>query len=437
MKQLFIFTLLLSSLIQADQTLESADHFYTLGKRAFDNKNEIVARTYFEKALEVDPNHFHAHYHLALTEYYANKGLAAKQHILACLGQQPRNFGLAQTTATILNTIGEFDRALRLFEILFEKEPQNASIKTKLLPLYLRNMDWHYAEKLCRINDLWWYDQNIHGKTVLLDLSSQWNGLGDVLQIVRYAKHLHDAGAVVTVKVRPELLSLLSECSFISRVIPASQHNPSTDLQYHLTADRSVLRMQDLMYAPAKEVPYLYAQPARIKKWSSSFWADTSFKIGICWQSSKMREYFTNAVIPGPRAFDPTLLKPLLGIKNVSFYSLQKGENAALEKLQKEGYALYSFEAFDTDGALLDTAAIMKHLDLVITVDTSIAHLAGGLGVPVWVMLPHAADFRWFSHRSDSPLYPTMKLFRQPAQGDWRNLINDVIKELSDLIAGA
>lgn len=434
MKKISLILLISSITILSQNNGYSAKEYSELGKQALDSKNEIVARTYLEQALDLEPTNFNAHYYLALTEYYANNGTTSKKHIAECLKQRPTDLALVQTAATILNSIGNFDAALRYFELLLDSNPRNTQTRTKLLPLYLRNMDWHYAEKLCRVNDLWWYDSDIKDKTVLLDLTSQWNGLGDVLQIVRYAKHLYQAGAIVTVKVRQELISLLSACPYISSLLPANAPIQKTDLSFQLTTDRCVLRMVDTLYQPAKEVPYLHASQERIKKWQPSFWTDTAFKVGICWQSTKMRDYFSNRIIPGPRAFDPSLLKPLLSLKNVSFYSLQKGENGPLEQLQKEGFALFSFELFDTDGAFMDTAAIMKHLDLIITVDTSIAHLAGGLGVPVWVMLPHAADFRWFSDRSDSPLYPTMKLFRQPIQNEWQPVIHQVKDELEKMI---
>ena len=335
-----------------------------------------------------------------------------------------------QTAAIIFSHIGEFDNAVKLFETLYDTNPSNESCTSKLLTLYLRNGDWYYAEKFCRVHDLWWYNQDISNTTVLLDLSSQSNGLGDVLQIVRYAQHLHAAGARVTVLVRKELIPLLSNCPYIATLLPIGTQKPIVDHIYHLTTDRCMLRMSDQMYSPSKDVPYVFADTKNIDRWAPFFKNSSRMNVGICFQSTKMHDYFSDKTVPGPRAFTPDLLKPLLAIKDIQFYSLQVGEDAAIAQLKNQGYNLITFGAFDTNGPFTDTAAIMKNLDLIITVDTSIAHLAGALGVPTWVMLPYCGDFRWFRDRSDTPLYPTVRLFRQQKQGDWQPLIAKIAELL-------
>ncbi len=351
-------------------------------------------------------------------------------YLKKCLQLRPSHTSIIKSMAIVLNSIGNFDNAMHFFELLLDQDRTNATARTNLVPLYLRNMDWYYAEKFCRVNDLWWYNSTIENKKIVLDFSSKWNGLGDVMHIIRYAKHLHNAGAQVIVQVRKEMIPLLSLCPYIRHILPPDIEKPFCDKEFQITTDRCVLRMKDTLYYPSKDTPYLYANKTLIEAWKPTFWPDLQCKVGLCWQSTKMKDYFTNKIIPGPRAISADLLKPLLVTPNVSFYSLQKGEDAAIEKLRTENIPICSFEKFDSEGAFMDTAAIMHHLDLIITVDTSIAHLAGALGKPVWVLLPYAADFRWFGDRTDSPLYPTMRLFRQSEQGEWKSVIKAVKKEL-------
>lgn len=423
-KKTFVFIILALTLsLTANDLLQQ-------GIDALHQKKESIARSSLQKVLVENPHNIHALYYLAITEFYANNSSAAAGYLDKLLSDAPNNDQIAQTAATIYNHIGQFDKAQQLFEELYDKNPRNENCITKLLPIYLRSMDWYYAEKLCRVHDLWWYNEDISDQTVLLDLSSEWNGLGDVFQIIRYAKHLHDAGAQVTVRVRKELIPLLAGCSYIAQLIPNETAKPITDKTYALTTDRCFLRMKNLMYEPSNDIPYIFADQKRINRWEPFFRNNSKLNVGICFQSTKMRDYFTDAITPGPRAFAADLLKPLLGVKNITFYSLQKGEDEAVQALKNAGFHLITFGSFDTDGAFTDTAAIMKNLDLVITVDTSIAHLAGALGVPVWVMLPYSADFRWLRDRSDSPLYPTMRLLRQPSPGDWQSVIAKIVQLL-------
>ncbi len=412
----------------------SIDDLLEQGRKAIDAKNKELAYQIFKSILAQEPNNIHALFHLGTVYYYDNDTAHAIPYLKKAFSLNPQNLTIAKNLSIILNAHGEFNNALSIFEILHDRDRKDEVIATRLLPLYLRNMDWYYALKLCSVDDLWWYNESIKGQNVLLDLSSQWNGLGDIFQIVRYAKHLAHAGALVTVKTRAELMPILSLCPFITSIITTKQPTPSYDKTYTLLTDRCILRMRDTLYSPSKDVPYLFADQSKIAFWKNQLKADTHYKVGLCWQSTKMRDFFSGAILPGPRAISLEKLSSLLKIKNVSFYSLQHGEDAQIAQLNSQGFKLKSFKNLDADGAFMDTAAIMKNLDLVITVDTSIAHLAGGLGVPVWVMLPYAGEWRWFAQRNDSPLYPTMKLFRQTDNGNWQSVVNAIEQKLKAIV---
>ncbi len=419
--------------VASNCSADSVELLIQKGKLALQQKNKTAAIHYLTQALKVEPHNVNALFNLGAVHYYAQEGCQALPLFKSCYGQNSEHAQYIYAYAMTANHIGEFDLARNIIEKHHGAEPQNSEMRTKLLPIYLRNMDWYYASKLCRVNDLWWHNENIRDKTVLLDLSSEWNGRGDVMQIIRYAKHLYQEGAQVTVYVRTELAPLLSLCPYLAHIVPANQPKPSCDKQYNITMDRLTLRMHETLYAPSTDVPYLYADNSLCKQWSAKIKHDQNFKVGFCFQSTKMKDYFSGAILPGPRAMPADQLIPLFSVPGISFYSLQTGEDAQVKQLCTYDN-VHAFDHLDAPGAFMDTAALMQQLDLVITVDTSIAHLAGALGVPGWIMLPHAGDFRWFSNRSDSPWYPSIKLFRQIKQGEWHDVVQAVKTELEKFI---
>jgi hypothetical protein len=167
----------------------------------------------------------------------------------------------------------------------------------------------------------------------------------------------------------------------------------------------------------SRDIPYLAADPARIERWRSQLAPLTGRKIGIAWQGSK-----SNAT-DRRRSFSVTTLAPLGRLTDVSLVSLQKGEGSE-QLAQLTEFRVHALgDDFDAGGgAFLDTAAVMRLLDLVVTADTSIAHLAGALGVPVWVALARVPDWRWGLTGESTPWYPSMRLFRQTHAGDWRGV---------------
>jgi hypothetical protein len=173
-------------------------------------------------------------------------------------------------------------------------------------------------------------------------------------------------------------------------------------------------------------VPYLFADPHKTALWKPRL-ATQGLKVGMVWAGTD-----TDPRRACPLAF----LKPLSDIAGIHLYGLQKG--IAAEQIEVEGLPQgmtmtnfgQEFEDFS------DTAAVVENLDLVISIDTSVAHLAGAMGKPIWMMLPYAADWRWFLERDDSPWYPTMRLFRQEKQGDWETVLQRITKELLKVAIG-
>ncbi len=172
------------------------------------------------------------------------------------------------------------------------------------------------------------------------------------------------------------------------------------------------------------DVPYLFADPRLIEHWRAELLPIAGFKIGIFWKGT---------MTDPARIIPLSCFGSLAGLPGVQFVSLQKG--AGVEQLQEVAGRLPITELGSRLSDLMDTAAVLKNLDLVITCDTAVAHLAGALGVPVWVALPFVPDWRWLLDRSDSPWYPTMRLFRQDQRGDWQGVFRRIEVAIGETMA--
>jgi hypothetical protein len=264
----------------------------------------------------------------------------------------------------------------------------------------------------------------LDGKTILLHPEQ---GLGDVIQFVRYAPLVKQRGGTVIVECPVRLMTLLESCAGIDRLVGRGGPLPAFDVQAPLLSLPGIFRTS-LADVPAA-IPYLWADPALEEQWRRELDGLGGFKVGIAWQGSPSNQYDRDRSIP-LRYFEP-----LARCAGVRFLSLQK--QWGVEQLQEvaERFPVIDLGSRldEAAGAFMDTAAVMKSLDLVITSDTAVAHLAGALGVRVWVVLAAIPDWRWLLGRSDSPWYPTMRLFRQPSRGDWPGVFNEVRRALGDV----
>ncbi|HEY7158656.1 MAG TPA: DUF6165 family protein [Gemmataceae bacterium] len=266
-----------------------------------------------------------------------------------------------------------------------------------------------------------WDGSPLEGRTLLLHTEQ---GLGDTLQFIRYAPLVKQRGGTVIVECPTALGQLLARCSGIDRLIARGAPLPIFDVHAPLLSLPRIFGTT-LANVPAN-VPYLFADATLIDYWRSELSGVAGFKIGIAWQG--------NPRFPadGMRSIPLTHFTPLAQVEGVRLFSLQKGPGR--EQLPAVAGYLPVIDLADrldeTTGGFMDTAAVMKNLDLVVTSDTSIAHLAGALGVPVWVALALGADWRYLLGREDSPWYPTMRLFRQTRLGDWDSVFERIATEL-------
>jgi len=326
---------------------------------------------------------------------------------------------------------GKYSEGLEYYRKAIEINPghEQAVWNKALLNLKLENFEvgwneYEFRKNLKSVNtkkltDKLLENQDVRGKRVLV-YSEQ--GLGDNIQFLRYLKLLKEKGAFVIFECNPKLYHLFEEHKYIDEIIKQTElKEPQVEYDYQAALLSLPKFFNTELVTIPNEVPYLFAKPEKIETWSKIICCDAVMKIGIVWSGASNNLYGKN------RSCKLDDFIPLFSIEGVQYFSLQKEETD--NPIDYKGLPVTSFKYVDKI-PFIDTSAIIKNLDLVISIDTSIAHLAGAMGIETWVMLPYFSDWRWFLHRDDSPWYPTMKLFRQQKNGDWKSTIEQVKEKL-------
>ncbi len=330
------------------------------------------------------------------------------------------------------------EKSIPLYLDIIEKNPKTIESLRGLSAAYLMQGDYvngwktHLQLHESHLNRLQALIQNneVSNKKVLLIYQG---GLGDTFNFIRYAKRLKKLGAIVIAFVQTPLVHLLSRCPFIDRCISKKNYVlsrvASTCDVYAQIMNLPAL-FEDTETTIPSSVPYVFPDHKLIEQWKKIV-NKTTFNIGICWhpdtQNDEARMSIARRDIPLP------MFEKLQNISNVHFYSLQKKDGLDQINQINAQFPLTVIDdaLLDGDhGPFMDTAAIIANLDLVITIDSAVAHLAGALGKPVWLLLPYATDWRWLINRTDSPWYPTMRIFKQPAPFDWNSVMENVYTEL-------
>lgn len=360
-----------------------------------------------ERALTLDANHAGAYYNRGNALCDAGRlgpAIASYQRALALA---PGRQDILGSLSNALLLAGDFTRGWRVYETRFRRTSRGHG--PGLPPGIMR------------------WDGKRPPNGALLLVAEQ--GLGDAIQFLRYGASLRQAGIRSILQCDPRTVALFSSSDCVAEVVPFGLV-PAAATQWFPLLSLPLLFGTELHTIPTG-VPYLRADGERIARWGALFGADRSLKVGIAWQGNPRAEtdHLRGRSVP-LREF-----APLTSIAGVTLYCLQKG--AGLEQLDSVEFRSHIVvpqpEIDRGPDAFLDTAAIMMQLDLVVTSDTSIAHLAGALGRPVWVALQHVPDWRWLLSRSDSPWYPTMRLFRQRASGAWGDVFLAMAREMSNL----
>jgi len=264
-----------------------------------------------------------------------------------------------------------------------------------------------------------WQGEALTGRTLIL---SAEQGLGDALQFVRFAAPLAARGARVIVRAPDALYEILASAGGVAQVLRGADALPAHDFQLPLLSVAGVLGVDESNMPSA--VPYLAAAEADIAALAADVATGPgTLRIGLSWAGNARH------VNDRRRSCPLAMLAPLLELPGIAWYSLQKGDG---EDQIAQVPAAARIRLPDARNDFAKKAALIGSLDLVISVDTGNAHLAGALGKPVWILLPAAPDWRWGLHRADSPWYPTARLFRQPAAGDWASVVASVRAALAE-----
>lgn len=273
------------------------------------------------------------------------------------------------------------------------------------------------AEQRADIGVPQWRGQPLEGRTILVRLEQ---GFGDTFQHARFLPQLKARGAKVVVLPLQGLDAMAQRFPGVDHVLRIGERYPPLD--YYANLMSLPLGFGTREESIPSVVPYLRADAGRRERWAPRFPPATKPRVGFVWAGRP--EHARDRL----RSMTIAQLAPVLSIPDVQFVSLQKGSAAVQAEEVPEWVDWDSVgpELVDFD----DTAAVIEHLDLLLCVDTGVAHLAGAMGKDVWMMLPSPADFRWMSEREDTPWYPTMRLFRQPAPGNWGDVVERVTGEL-------
>ncbi|WP_415859056.1 tetratricopeptide repeat protein [Burkholderia pyrrocinia] len=414
-----------------DARRNSAAAFRALGR--FD---EALAD--YDAALALTGPHAELHYNRALAlQQLGRYDEALASHAAAAAAPAEAAQALF-TRAVARQHLGDYDAALADYADACRRDPHHGAARRSEAFCRLLTGDfdegwrqhetrWDAADVMLHRRHadrpLWTGDEPLAGRTLLLHAEQ---GYGDTLQFCRYASLAHDLGATVIVEAPAALGELLGTLRGVSRIVTEGQPTPAFDLQCPLMSLPYAFRTT-LDTVPA-DVPYLRADARRRAAWVQRLDAlapPGRLRVGLAWSGNPRHANDENRSIPF------AALAPLVGCDalDATFVSLQPQVRARdLDEFAASG--VLSFADALTDFA--ETAALVDTLDLVISVDTSVAHLAGALGRPVWVLLPRVPDWRWLLARDDCPWYPAAKLFRQVRPGDWPAVIDRVAAALGE-----
>ncbi len=334
----------------------------------------------------------------------------------------------------ILQEQGKIEEATESYSraIKFKPEYADAHFNRSLMLLLKENFEdgWQEYEWRLRTKDYalkdfqqpMWDGSPLNGKTILVHAEQ---GLGDNIQFVRYLPMVQTLGGRVIFECLPSLVHLLKYCTGIDKLIKQMSTSDNTvqcDVHIPLLSLPGIFNTT-LDNVPSQE-PCIMPHSKFVTKWRNRIGVnDKSFKIGLVWASNP-----ENKKIFIKKSCKLSDFNTLSEIPGLSFYSLQKGQASAEVNNPPKGMEIINLDKELNDFA--DTAAVIVNLDLVISIDTSVAHLAGAMGKPVWTLLPSVPDWRWLLERNDSPWYPSMRLFRQTQPYDWNSVFEQVKKAL-------
>ncbi len=432
------------------QALEGAEALFREGSHCLEVQDFTGAERAFRRVLQIAPELAEAHVNLGVTLERTGALPAAEACYRRALALAPLGLQVHLNLGALLVNQKRFTEAAQLYDGALARFPASAALWSNLgmLPAYAKarfNLSylllrqgrleegWQALEArawnldlLARIHGPRWRGEPLDGKALLIGCEG---GYGDMIQFGRYASVLKGMGAGrIGMVCHPALKRLFATLPGVDVVVAMGEEIPGPAWDFWTLPQSLPLHCGTRLDAIPAPIPYLQASPEEVQRWRSRL-PPGGIRVGLAWRGNPRFENDADRSLPGL-----DLLAPWAAVEGVRFISLPQGHggNEATQRLN--GLELFDPSPWITDFS--DTAALMSHLDLVISVDTAAAHLAGALGRPCWVLLPHhKTDWRWFKDREDSPWYPgSMRLFRQPDSERWEPVIEAVAAALRGFV---
>jgi tetratricopeptide (TPR) repeat protein len=444
------------------------DAHFNLGTSLIKKKEYTQAIAALKRAIELDPRHAKAHNDLGACYVWTKQLDLAMEECRRAIEINPEQVEAHNNLGACLKSVGRLDEAIEsgqralairpdfvdalnnLGMALEERgrftEAVAAYKRALVLQPDLQEAHWNLALESLRLGDLetgwreyeWrlkgpepliapdfqqprWTGRDLHGKTILLHPEQ---GFGDMIHFIRYIPLLAEKGARIIFCVQAPLVRLFTDFPQVEKIVPVGEPLPNFD--YYCPLMSLPLMFGTTLENIPNQVPYLHPSPGLVREWTEKLGPkDSRLRVGLVWAGS-----------PGHKSDPVRSLRleqfaPLAAIDGVEFHSLQKGPAAEQAKNPPIGMKL--IDRTDQLADFADTAALIANLDLVISVDTAVAHLAGAMAKPVWVALHISPDWRWMFDRPDSPWYPTMRLFRQSKANEWSDVAAKLAEALGEL----
>ena len=402
---------------------------------------------YFTRALKERPDDVLLKFEYANTLTTCNKNEQALELYYELLKVRPNDTAMLYNTAFTLKKLGRIADAMPYYQATLTRNPNHTEAHFSLGLAYLASGDfkrgWQEYEYRWKRNAQLsprnfskpqWDGSPLEGKTLLIHAEQ---GLGDTFQFIRYAQEVKkQQNCTIIFAAQGPIHTIISRCCpYIDRVVTLSAIPTSFDVHIPLMSLPLIFKTEEKTIP--NHIPYIFPDKGLVEHWKQKLAQDQNLKVGICFQgNNKYSTAFLRAAVAA-KSLPINKFAPLSELDGITLYCLQKDTGVDQLKQISPRFDLHMFDdTFDTaNGRFMDTAAVIKNLDLVITVDTSIAHLAGAMGIPTWILLPEPADWRWMVKRLDTPWYPkNVRLFRQPKTGDWNSVIQTIKEELQTYI---
>ncbi|MCG8635092.1 MAG: tetratricopeptide repeat-containing glycosyltransferase family protein [Desulfobacterales bacterium] len=386
---------------------------------------------HYEKTIQLDPGHHKALNNLGVAYLRLGKLEKAGQSLESALALNPAYAEAHNNLGEVYYAMARYDKALNAYEISisiseeFVQAHWNRSLAMLLTGDFKNGWaeyEWRWKRPETPVRQFAcgkpWQGENIDGKVLFV---YEEQGLGDTIQFMRYLPLLKNLGAKVVFETLPPMIRLTTQTDGYDRLMVGKKGvdtRPVDRFDFFVPMMSLPLRFGTELDTVPSAIPYLKPDPDLSGIWRARMGEADAFRVGVVWSGSPLHRNDQN------RSVHLSRFAGLADIRGIEWVSLQKETCEKWTDIDPD-----SFFTMNPGGQLsdfADTAAVIDNLDLVISVDTAVVHLAGAMGKKVWTLLPSPPDWRWLTDRKDSPWYPSMTLFRQPSNGDWDAVFDNI-----------